>query len=222
MTANQGILEALQNELTKELVGRLVAYCAMKAARRLWYGLLVREDPSLAEGQQSEDIVQTVIAKTIAGAVDGPGKGRRIWDGRRTLYDYFTSQIDSELNNLGRSWVNQKFRRASQMERISDDGHQESFFESVADEKTENPEEIALREEVEAAADDFVSGFLDVLGDDDFLVAVVGQIIDGVRKPREIAAALNVRVDEVYKARKRLRRRLGDYYAARLDIEPIS
>jgi len=61
LTAEQGILDKLQCELTQELVDRLVAYCAMKASRRPWYGMLVAEDPSMAQGQKPEDIVQTAI-----------------------------------------------------------------------------------------------------------------------------------------------------------------
>jgi len=108
------------------------------------------------------------------------------------------------------------------METTAGDGYRENFYDTVADEATENPEEIALREEVETRADKFVAGFLDELGDDDFLVGVVEQLIDGLEKPRELAAALGVQVQEVYKARKRLSRRLDDYRSVRLNIGQVS
>lgn len=171
----------------------------------------------MAGGQKAEDIVETVILKTIAGATEGRGRGRRIWDGSRDLYDFLTSQVDSELSNLGRSWVNQRFQIASRLDKTFEDGQRENYFDTVADESSESPEETALRSELERSADEFVSGFLDEIEDDDFLVAVVEQILDGVRKPREIAAALGVPVDEVYKARKRLRRRIDAYYVSRQD-----
>jgi len=222
VSSDQKILDKLGCELTRDLVGRLVAYCAMKASRRRWYGLLAGEDPPMAKGQKAEDIVQTVIMKTIAGATDGRGQGRRIWDGSRDLYDFLTSQIDSELSNLGRSWVNQRFRIASRLEKTFEDGQRENYYDTVPDESRENPEETALRTELESSADEFVSGFLDEIEDDDFLIAVVEQILDGLRKPREIAEALGVQVDEVYTARKRLRRRLDAYCVSHQDAGPVN
>lgn len=222
MSSDQEILDKLGCELTRDLVARLVAYCAMKASRRPWYGLLAGEDPSMAEGQKAADIVQIVIMKTIAGAREGRGRGRRIWDGSRDLYDFLTSQIDSELSNLGRGWINQRFRIASRLEKTFEDGQRENYYDTVPDESRENPEKIALRTELESRADEFVSGFLDEIEDDDFSIAVVEQIVDGVRKPREIAEALGVQVDEVYKARKRLRRRLDAYYVSHQDAGPVN
>lgn len=210
---NLAILDKLNDELTDDLVKRLVAYCDMRAKRRPWYGLLLAE-ASMAEGHKPVDIVQTAITKTLDATIKGPGKHRRVWDGRRDLYDHLTSAIDSELSNLGNGWVNARFRRATQMPGVSEEGHSENFFDGVADSTAETPEEIALADEVEAQADSFVCGAIEILGEDDFLISVVQEILDGARKPAEIAKALGVRVEEIYKARKRLRNRLDDYRTA--------
>lgn len=220
LNPNLEILDRLDAELTEAFVERLVAYCDMKARRRPWYGVFA-SGLSMAEGHGPEDIVQTVITKTLEGCLKGSGKHRRVWDGRRDLYDHLTSAIDSELSNLGKGWVNDHFRRAAQMEMVSEEGHKESFLDGVADETAETPEEISLSDEVEAQADAFVCGFIDKLGDDDFLVAVVQEILDGARKPAEFANALDVQVAEVYKARKRLQRRLDDYRAERAEEEEV-
>lgn len=206
---NEAVLEKLETELTLDLVHRLVGYADMKARRLPWYGLLVGTEQSLAEGHQPEDIVQMAITKTLRGTLEGPGKGRRVWDGKRDLFDHLTSAVDSELSNLGNGWVNQHFLRADSSATASGEGGETRLSERTP-KSVENPEEVALSNEVEAQSDAFVCRLLTEIGDDDLLARVVEQILDGARRPAEIAAALGVPVDEVYKARKRLRRRVEE------------
>ncbi len=99
------------------------------------------------------------------------------------------------------------------MGKVSDEGRRENYFDCVTDETVDCPEENLLSKEAETYADQFLWGFIDFLGDDEFLVAVVEQIIDGTQKPGEIAFALGVPTDKIYAARKRLQRRLVDYRA---------
>lgn len=222
MKKNKEVLKKLDVGLTEELVARLVGYCHMKAARRPWYGTLLEGNVTMAEGHEPLDIVQRVIEKTIEGATCGPGKGRRIWDGRRELYDYLTSQIDSELSNLGISWVNRNFRVASRLEKVTDEGHREAFYESLVDREANDPQDLVLNAEAERAADEFVSGFLDSLEGDPLLTTIVGEILDGAQKPREIAQSLGVEAEDVYKARKRLQRRFDNYRASRVENEEVT
>jgi len=99
----------------------------------------------------------------------------------------------------------------------SEDGNQ-SFFDGVADTSLSTPEDIVLKAELEAAADELVGAFIDSL-EDDLLVEVVGEIVDGARKPKEIAESLAVEITKVYNARKRLRRRLADFLDAQVAEE---
>ncbi len=232
---NPEILEKLRVELKDDLVNRLVAYCHAKAKRRPWYGLLLTSEASMAEGHLPEDIVQTAITKTLDAAMRGPGKNRRVWDGIRDLYDHLTSQIDSELSNLGNGWVNRKFRRATQMAEVEDGAYFDGVKDSTATSSppgptstmiwkassTETPETIVLDRQVEARADEFVCGLIDFLGEDDFLIRIVQEVLDGARKPAEIAKALDVKADAIYKARKRLQRRLEEYQTVLSDKEEV-
>ena len=215
---DEEILGRLHLELTEDLLHRLLAYAHRRSTGRQWYGLTAGSDAPLAGGKQPKDLVQIAITRTIDGAQNGPGRHRRLWDGRKPLYDYLTSLIDSEVYHLTNSWINERFRRASTMGKISDADRREDFFDRVRDETVDCPEETLLNQEAETYADKFLWGFIDFLGDDEFLVAVVDQIIDGARKPGEIAVALDVPTDKIYAARKRLKRRLSEY-RARLAIE---
>ena len=200
LVARRTVQDRLSAGLTGELLQRLAGYCALKVSRRPWYGVWSDLGASMVGGHRPEDVVQIVILKTIQGIQEGPGRGRRVWDGRRDLFDYFTSQIDSEISNLSQSWANRKVRRSTQTaERLGISA--QALQESVTGE--DSPETIALRDEEEQLADEFVSGFLDSLGDDEeLLVTVVGEIIAGARKPSEVAEALQLPVQEVYNARK--------------------
>ena len=211
LVARRTVQDRLSAGLTGELLQRLAGYCALKVSRRPWYGVWSDLGASMVGGHRPEDIVQIVILKTIQGIQEGPGRGRRVWDGRRDLFDYFTSQIDSEISNLGRSWANRKVRRSTQTAERFGIGEQ-AFQDSVMGGEEYSPETTALCVEEEQLADEFVGGFLDSLGDDEeLLVAVVGEILDGARKPSEVAEALRLPVQEVYNARKRLKRKLEDY-----------
>ena len=197
------------------MLERLTAYCLIRAARHAWYGLKPSRGLPIVGGHEPKDIVQIVALKTVAGIEEGPGKGRRVWDGKRDLFDYLKSQIDSEISNLARSWTNRRTQRSSQAaDRL---GKSEArFLDGIVRSRQECPETLALRNEQEQHADDFVSGFLDFLGsEDELLVTVVGEVIDGARKPSQIADALGVPVQQVYSARKRLKRRLDAYSNSR-------
>ena len=171
----------------------------------------------MASGYSPEDVVQNVVLKTIRGIQEGPGRGRRIWDGDRDLFDYFTSQIDSEISNLGESWTNRTVRRSMDMaHRLATT--EDAFLDRVVSPTEESPETIWVLREEEQRADKFVSGFLDSLDGDDVLVAVVGEIIDGAQRPAEIAEVLQLPVQEVYRAKKRLKRRLEAYRSLQLKI----
>lgn len=218
LIARRTALERLSAELTEDLLRRLVAYCAVKASRRWWYGLRSASGASMVGGHKPEDIVQIVVLKTIRGIQEGPGIGRRIWDGDRDLFDYFTSQIDSEISNLGESWTNRKVRRSTQL--ADGSGRSEAaFLDTVVSHTEDTPETMALRCEEEQRADEFLSGFLDSLdGDDGLLIAVIGEIVDGAQKPAEIADALQVSVQEIYRAKKRLKRRFEAYRGVQVEI----
>ena len=208
LSTRRTVHDRLSAELTRDLLERLAGY-TVKASRRWWYGL--EPGSPIVGGHTPEDILQLVILKTIRGIQEGPGRGRRLWDGERDLFDYFTSQIDSEISNLVRSWANRKVERSSQTAERRGIG-EEAFLDTVVGEGKENPETLALRSEEERLSDEFVGGFLDFLGrDEELLVAIVGEIIDGARKPAEIAEALELPPERVYSVRKRLRRRLTAY-----------
>ena len=134
------------------------------------------------------------------------------------MFDYFTSQIDSEISNLGESWTNRKVRRSTQL--ADGSGRSEAaFLDTVVSHTEDTPETMALRCEEEQRADEFLSGFLDSLdGDDGLLIAVIGEIVDGAQKPAEIADALQVSVQEIYRAKKRLKRRFEAYRGVQVEI----
>ena len=134
------------------------------------------------------------------------------------MFDYFTSQIDSELSNLGKSWTNRMVRRFTELADRTGTS-EDTFLDSVMSDMGESPETRALRGEEEQRADQFLSGFLDYLdGDDDLLVAVLGEIVDGAQRPAEIADALQLQVQEIYRAKKRLKRRFDAYLRAQVEI----
>ena len=218
---NPEILARLEEELTPDLVARATVYADQKCKWRRWYGLSIGPGAPMAGGHTPEDIVQTAIVRTIDAAARGPGKHRRVWDGERPLFDHLTSVIDSEISNLTNSWINRSVRRGSQMSRVSDEGQEEEFFDTVAAKNDLTPAEVVLSQEAEQHAEEFLFGFVDSLDGDELLTSIVELIVDGVRRPREIAAELGVPVTEIYSARKRLNRRLAAFRESRLGEKEV-
>jgi len=134
-----------------------------------------------------DDLVAGAIEKTIAGD--------RRWDpADRSLFEHLSSVINSDMYN--------EIRKAFHRHEIPID---EAIINSLATEATSVEQELQYKEDL-ASILSFIRG-----RDPSLLKLVSAAVLTGTGKPRDIAALLNMPVDQVYWQRQKLRRLLNRY-----------
>lgn len=200
------VLQAVEDQLTDEVVTRLIAHAQHKRQRLWWQGIRNGEMP---EGIEPSDIIARAVEKTLTG--------KRRWDPSKNpdLYAYLTSVVDSDINHAAESWANQYLRTASSLRPDGDDDQGGSYLDGLSA-RTPNPEQLALAAEGEKASEEFLLGLLENLEDDPLLYRMVELItFDDINKPADLAARLEKKTKDINNARKRLRRRVEKYRVTR-------
>lgn len=193
------VLRRLRDELTDDMVNRLVAYAAWKAGRLVWQGMLGAPMP---EGLEPKDIAFISISKVIEG------RWRLDPEKHSDLYHYLTSVIDSVISKRATSWANRHIRNESVIESQDPTKKKRNFDRQKAG---SNPEEDMLAQELEQAADDFFWAFHNYLKNEPFLQKIIEQIFEGRYKRREVADALGVTETRITNGKKRLQRKIDKF-----------
>lgn len=199
------VVKALEDQLTDEVVKRLIAYADYKTRRRYWQGILGGELP---EGNEAGDLVAQAVERVL--------DGRRKWDPGKDpdLLEYLKSVIDSLASNLVKGWANRHMRTDAALTPPRERERGRGVFDDFHGERNDPEEELLQKERIQQA-DDFLWPLLEDLDDDLLLQQMVECIVDGVTKPAEIAEKVGVKKKEVNNAKKRLKKRIEKFKAAR-------
>lgn len=191
-------IEALYNDPAE--LKKLVKYAAHYMKTYEW-----ATGMALPRDYQAEDIVGTVIEKNLDGA-----RGQGFDPSRGTFTAWLKQQIRSEVTNKA-AWD----RSGAEVPiPIKDDGaYHEEHLQHLAegdritpDLQPDNPERILITEKWAEAR--WIELYEAVAGDKE-LEDIVKALEDGCdMKPRNLAAELGWNIERVYKAKKRLDRRL--------------
>ncbi len=220
---DEDIYRELVNQDWPALYGKLVLYAHYRARvmnypRRteghseLRAELGVEPDLELGLGQTVLDVVHTVIAKAF--------EGKRHWrpsDG--PLLPWLKRQVDSEMDHLYQS---KDFRTETQLEKTDEEGHLLVEMERVhhlegnsdlaaharrlEDANVEGEERLAQEEHARRQVD----RLLDVISDDPELMVIFDAMMDGADKAENIARLKALPVEEVYRLKRKLRRRANN------------
>ena len=196
------VRKLLEEQLTEEIMQRLMAHAVRKAQRLYWQG--IRNGPM--PGGDAHDVVITAVEKVWTG--------RRNWelDQQPDLFLYLKGVVDSEINNLVESKANRRLRVALP-DVNTEDQPDDLVVPSVEEEES--------RREEERRSDDFFLGFYDYLNAEPDLQKILDCFFDGIVKPRKIAAKLDVNAKDIYNARKRLDKRLKAYRTAQQNAAAV-
>lgn len=204
----RALLDTYSDAWWKDTIKRLTFHASRKLERRRWRG--VRGGPAPG-GHQAVDIVQGICAKVISG--------RRRWNPSRhpELFVYLRDQVDSEISNLVNSLDNRRVERL--VAPTGDDGDEQAVDPLDGG---PSPEDLVVSTQRESQAEEFALGFIDHLDGKTDLLETVGVILDSGddAKPAAWADRLHVTAEEVYNRRKRLKRELKAYMAARVAAPP--
>lgn len=195
------VLRRLEEHPWEETTARLLRHALNKIGRHRWRGERRGYPPA---GIEAEDVVQTVYEKLRSG--------RRDWkfDTHPDLFLWLRDQVDSEISNLVRSAENRKTVREETLPVAVAEADRTKNFDLLAN-SAATPEEELLVAEDEKRNQEFFFGLLEFMDGEEDLQKVVQTIVDGIRKPADIAQHLGVRADQIYACRKRLQRRLEEY-----------
>ncbi len=178
---------------------RLLAHARARVRERFWAGVIAGPMPG---GLQAEDMVNIAVEKFLGG--------KRQWNPtfQPDLEDFLRGIIDSEISHLAEGWENRHIRPEAA---ILGDEKEIGGLADIPGDMINVEEELANRQEY-VRAEAFASGFIATLSDEPLLQRVAGCIVDGLCKPAVIAAELGIEVEEIYRVRKRLQRRLEEFY----------
>ena len=171
-------LENLGEDNWKLITKKLVAYTRWKVLGRY-----------LPQGKTPEDIAQEAVIKVW--------EGKRRWDPQKypDIYEFLKTVVNSEISHLFES-KNPKY-----LEDIRENGEIRDLMP--------NPEEaFLLQEEYEKAIvfKEELEKSLEKDKDEQALLVLIC-LEDEITKPQEIAQKTGLSINEVYKAKKRIRRK---------------
>lgn len=195
----RGLLAAHRWDQT---VPRLVEHARARIRSRVWAG---RRDGPLPGGKEAEDIVYEAIEKVL--------NGRRAWRPQThpDLEAYLKDVIESDLHHLAVGFENRRFLPASLAGFATVDDESVPLVERVASPAPTPQASMEMEDERREAAV-FRRDFLLTLTGEPELAAVVEHIFDGVDRPAELATKTGASPKDIYNIRKRLQRRLLDFY----------
>lgn len=181
----------------------LIEYARKRVGWRTWGGA---RGGRLPAGKEAEDVVYEAIEKVYSG--------QRAWDpaAKPDLLQFLKDVIESDVHHLAVGFENRGVVTETALGERMVDGVAEPYL-NTRPAAGPSPADAAVRGEEDREARAFAETFLATLVGEPDLAAIVSCIFDGVVKPAEIAAKTGRDPGEVYSARKRLQRRLMDFYA---------
>lgn len=185
----------LSDEQWSELTERLTLYADCKLVKRYWRGLRIKRGGTVTKGVDAGDLAADAIVSVIDGT-------RGSWDKERypTFYDFLKSVIDSKISSLVRSGENRQTRL---LDHSHGEEHQPEAYTVTA--KTRCPDEYVEDAEWK---ENFRSALAKELGDDTISLGLFDCLDAGMTDRSEIAEMLEVSVNDIYNAQKRLQRRV--------------
>jgi hypothetical protein len=171
---------------------RLLAYARWYARLRTWW---LRDAGALAKGNTIEDVVRYAMI-SLFGDVDPDAEVKRRWDPIKypDPFVYLMCFVKTELNNLSVSKENRRSKRG-----VDDDALiTTDTAEALLLEAEEHPPH-------EARIQRLYELLIDEIGDDERLVKLHDQMMDGTLKPQVLADRLCMSVKDVYNLKKRMR-----------------
>lgn len=175
------------------IVNRLTLHADNKLRRLIWRGVPGRQGGTPAGGVRAEDLAADAIIDLL--------EGRRVWDFSRNpdLLDWLRDVIDSKVSHLVECKENRVLRRF-----LAEMNEAEITAVSRSSAATQRPPDVELAE-----ADDIKELCESIrveFAGDDVASRLFRCCVDGVSKPAEMAVALELPVQTIYDAQKRLRR----------------
>src|SRR5262249_45983653 len=154
----------------------------------------------LAQGETAEDLVSQAVAKVFSG--------ERKWDWGRhpNLEEFLKGVIDSLMNSLVNAIDNRVVKKLpaepEKLEALLD-----KMSLSSANQHRMAPEAALLQAEREG---EILKSISELIGDDPDLVKLWNCIRQGISKPKQIAEATGLPIEDVYNLGEKLRRRLKE------------
>jgi hypothetical protein len=186
--AEQGTITKAIEKDPEKLAGPLLVYARAYAASIGWK----TKNQAIARGEGIEDIVQDALSSLHGGEPDRP------WDPSKTPdpMDHLKSFVNSRLSSLSRSYDHKKVKYPVDPEQHRD---------------PDNAESLAIEKQEQEAQDAWwkrAKGLLldEILGDE--LLTAMHDLMEteDIDKPAELAERLNVPVETIKNAKKRIRR----------------
>ena len=173
---------------------------ALSVSRRLYWRTGNALD--LPQGETVDSIVSKAFTKVLSG--------ERQWNPLKApdLKKYLMGVIDSLLNHLAEHKDNTTLRPLPRLEDGSDAPLHPAADSVAWHQASPDPETALMLREKTAYEDRLLQHLLDISQDDPLVVQLIEAMQAGHGKPGEIAKALGLPVTEVYKAVKRLDRKL--------------
>lgn len=190
MEENKSFLRALVQADLDELTIRLGLYTHARLVRMFWRGDSRGPIPG---GWEVADFVQAALKKALTR--------ERIWKpSEQSLFEFLKDIISSDISHLALKSENRVESRLASRAPEADKNF--AVAANLPGKESDWPDSD-LRHEQEK------KDILERVGENELDQNVVRCVLDqGLSSSGEIAAALNVRVCEVYKSKKRLRRKL--------------
>ena len=192
MDASNHVRKALDEADLDDLLLRLYLYTRNRLTRMFWRGQRKGQIPG---GLEAEDFIQTAIKKAL---------GRdRIWKPEEsTLFEFLKNIISSDINNLAEK-VENKIESRAAVTPGETDGHTVNISDLQAG-RSDWPD-ICLLKEQETYERELIQS---QVGDNPLDQAIIRVVIEnGLSRSADIAAELGVPVSEIYKAKRRIRRK---------------
>lgn len=181
--------EALEEADLDKLIMRLRLYTHMRLARMFWRG---ESNGPIPGGWEPEDFVQAALRKGLSRV--------RVWrSSDHSLFDFLKGIISSDISNLALKSENVAESRVTTTP--ADANRNSVSAANLPGKRSEWPD-------ASSSGDEELMEILQRVGEKDLDRKIVRCVLEkGLSASGEIAAELNLPVGEIYKAKKRLRRK---------------
>lgn len=195
---------AVANEISME---RLLSFTLRRIQSRNWRGVW---NGHLPGGKDVADIVQEAVSDVVLG--------KRTWNPEKEpdVFNFLRSVVNSKISGLRTSSENVKVKLVvaagendrDPLDTLSDGSGTDAAMQLQEKEDEERNTELLLL-------------FYDFVASDKLIQGIVGCTIEGITKRTEIAAALEVKEQEITNANKRLERCFKDFRKTYPDKNPF-
>jgi hypothetical protein len=192
-----------EDELDKMILE--LSYYASRVRSEYRWRTIERE--ALPKGETVKSIVSLAVEKVLSG--------ERRWNPEQQsdFRKFMRDVIDSLINHLAQGKDNTLLTPAPEEGRKEElDWHTGSKKAAPTEWLARNeatPEQLLLERESQAQKDEAIQALLNECAGDQILTNVVNAMLEGYDQCREIAAVLGISVKEVYKAMRRLDRKVA-------------